>query len=465
MTIFYTSKFKKGLWITLLTLCVAVGMMVTVHNISAFSENFDSCSLGSVCAGWSGNFEIIDTYSLSSPNSVDAKYIGPIHSDSATSTSSYLSFWFYQTASWPNNLQTIQFGGSDFTTCPNSIYLNLRGGNIGVSSNTCVDYPYSQSAGSYSYGVWNRLEITQNAGTCLIELNGAFAGTIACNFPINGTIAMFGWDAGGEAGMFDDIYISPTGPPPTASYLNIDSPTSGSTASSSFSLDFTYNFVGEDDNKMYVVFEAWHASSTCPIYGTEEWQTQYSAGWFYDQSLPYFSPRLTATSTEATSSISVYNLKEPYLYNCNYCYFYNEDTATSTLVNKCPDYLLNVSGYVSPSQPLPIGNWQSYYASHTSDKFGTSTEIFDSIAGTFNGLVSRLTSFINDFRGIFDAENANAKGMDFGEKIPLVRGYLKPINDFFGGIPVSELFVFVLMVILVVVIYRIVARILHLIRG
>ncbi len=462
MTILYTSKLK-GLWKTHLLLLLAFAMLALAPKAFAFSENWDSCSTGpaSACAGWSGAGTIIDTNYYSSPNSVVPDYVGPIHSDSATSTTAYLSIWFYQVDDWPYNLQDIQFGGSDFTTCPNSMYFDLRGGTLAIGSNTCS---YT-GGGSYSMGVWNHLEMTQSGGNCLTELNGSTIDIRACNFPISGTIAFWGWPSGGQKSMFDDIYISPTGPAPTASYLTIDSPTSGSYASSSFSLDFTYNFVGENANKMYIVFEAWNASSTCPLYGTPEWQTQYSEGWFYNQSLPYFSPRLTATSTEATSSIAVYNLEQPYTYNCNYCYFYNEDTATSTLVNKCPDYLLNVQGYIPPSQPLLIRSWPSYYASHTDSRFPTSTAIFDTISGSFSGIVDKLTSFINDFRSIFDAQSANTNGSNLGQKIPLARGYLKPINDFFGSFPVSELFMLVLLVLLVVVLYRIVARILHLIRG
>ena len=135
------------------------------------------------------------------------------------------------------------------------------------------------------------------------------------------------------------------------------------------------------------------------------------------------------------------------------------------MVEKCPDYNLIVSGYVSPSQPLPIGSWESYYASHTDDKFPTSTEIFTTITGSFSSIVQKITSFVNDFRTLFDSESALTKGSSYGQKIPLIRGYLTPINGFFADIPVSEIFIFCILILLVVNVYRLIKTILQLIRG
>lgn len=250
-----------------------------------------------------------------------------------------------------------------------------------------------------------------------------------------------------------------------SSSLTITSPASGSTASTTFPLEMTYNLAGENVNKIMTIFESWNVSSTCPDYGSDVWTTEYNAGWFFSQSAPFFSPHLTATSTTATTSTSVYNLDEPYFYNCVKCFFYNIDTASSTFQNKCPTYTLNVAGFIPPSQPLPIGSWESYYASHTDAKFPTSTAIFDTITGSFSGIVQKLAAFINDFRAIFDSESAYTKGASLGSNVPLARGYLKPINDFFGSLPVSEIFIFLIIVLLVVNVYRIVKTILQLIRG
>jgi hypothetical protein len=467
MTIFYTSQSKKGikrgLWITGLVfffgLCILKPALATTINYG-----YEDCTAGqslSSC-GWSG------------PGAASNAVSSPVHSGSVAGLNSwyqyksmgygssndiYISYWFYGT---PTGGDGLQWQLSDnINNINHGVHLSPKTGGTQMAV-CCGSYENCSLVGAnFSTSTWNHIEFSSVDTSAHTYMNGVLVDTRTCTNTFGDVVLAA---PNGGSWYVDDITIAESAPP-TASYLTIDSPTSGSTASSTFSLDFTYNFFGEGWDKMYVVFEAWNASSTCPLYGTDEWQTEYNEGWFYNQSLPYFSPILTATSTEATSSIQVYNLEEPYLYNCNYCYFYNYEEATSTLINKCPDYILNVSGYVPPSQPVPIGSWQSYYASHTSDKFPTSTDIFTSISGTFSGIVEKLTSFVNDFRSIFDAENASAKGTELGQKIPLARGYLKPINDFFGGIPVSDLFMLVLLVLLVVILYRIIARILHLIRG
>ena len=462
MTILYTSKLKKGLlWITFFTILLAFFILKPVQ-ATTIQYGFEECTPGEPLddCGWSGS----GGWATSSPvhsGNVSGITVGTLQYKSlgyGNSDNVYSSVWLYD---YPYSSQGV----------------NLRFGEVGSSYHSMgISFNDLSEEGTvvcnnnwgYTYGSnlnrndWNYIEFLKENDEVKVLINGEDVYTGDCNGGYIGDTFTFNSSNGNFA--IDDITIA-GGKPPEESYLTIDNPASGSYASSSFPLDFTYNFLGEDANKMYIVFEAWNASSTCPIYGTDEWQTEYSEGWFYNQSLPYFSPRLTATSTEATSSISVYNLEQPYTYNCNYCYFYNEDTATSTLVNKCPDYFLHVQGYIPPSQPVPIGSWESYYASHTDSKFPTSTAIFDTISGSFSGIVNKLTSFINDFRIIFNSQSAFDNGSELGKKIPIARGYLNPINNFFGSLPVSELFMLVILILLVVVLYRIVARILHLIRG
>ena len=464
MTILYTSKLKKGLlWITFFTILLAFFILKPVQ-ATTIQYGFEDCTAGNPLSscGWSGTGS--GANAVSSPvHSGDVSALASWYAyksmNYGSSNDIYISYWFFGTPTGGDILQW-QVSGN-INNINDGVYLSpLTGGTsmkIGCGSYGSV----STVSASFSTSTWNHIEFSSVSTLAKTYMNGVLVDTRTCT---NSFADVVMWAPNNGSWYIDDITISESAPP-TASYLTIDSPTSGSYASSSFTLNFTYNFVGENANKMYIVFEAWNASSTCPLYGTDEWQTEYNEGWFYNQSLPYFSPRLTATSTEATSSISVYNLEQPYTYNCNYCYFYNEDTATSTLVNKCPDYILNVQGYIPPSQPVPIGSWESYYASHTDSKFTTSTEIFDTISGSFSGIVNKLTSFINDFRSIFDSQSAFDNGSELGGKIPIARGYLKPVNDFFWGLPVSELFMLVLLILLVVVLYRIVARILHLIRG
>lgn len=420
MTTNFTSRQKWTLWITFLIFLLAFGIFVLVPKI--FASEGDIVNRNT---GYSVNVIPCTT----SPGSTCAQF--------ASGVSGYIDYFRIY-------IREIRSAGTHLWSIDD------------VASSTTGICTTSVSTASYT--ALNFYEI--DFSSCENQLEASRTYTLSTN---DNSLIYLG--AYPPDYYFYEVGTSGSGPGPQPSSLTITAPTSGSTASSTFPLNFTYNLQGENSNKLLVIFEAWSASSTCPVYGDSEWQTEYDAGWFYNQSLPYFSPRLTATSTEATSTISVYNLDQPFYYNCVHCYFYNEDTATSTFEEKCPDYFLNVSGYIPPSQPLPIGSWPSYYASHTDDKFPTSTQIFTTITGVFSDIVQKITSFVNDFRTIFDSESANAKGAQYGSAIPTARGYLKPINDFFGSLPVSEIFIFCILTLLVVNVYRLVKTILQLIRG
>lgn len=257
-------------------------------------------------------------------------------------------------------------------------------------------------------------------------------------------------------------YIDDTGTIIYPASITINTPVSGSTASSTFTAGISYNKQGEDWNKIMVVFENWEASSTCPLYGTSAWTNEYALGYFNYGSLPYFSDTLATTT--ASTTINVENLDEN-IYNCVRCVFLNSASSTMS-EEKCAGYTLTISGFIPPFQPLPIKTWTQYYSLHSDPKWATSTAIFNTIASAFDVLVQKLGSFFVEFRVIFDTKQAEIQGTDLGSKVPLARGYLKPINDFFGGVlPISELLIFGLLVMIIVGVFRFVKIIAHLLRG
>lgn len=250
----------------------------------------------------------------------------------------------------------------------------------------------------------------------------------------------------------------------SANSITINSPASGSTASSTFTMDITYNMLGENYNKIMINLESWNVSSTCPAYGTDEWNTEfYTNNWFYSMSFPYYSGQLT-TSSEATTSIDI-DFLAINNYNCVRCVFINNDFSLIS-ENKCPDYTINTLGYITASQPLPYTNWNNYFAANTDDKFPTSTSIFNTIANVFDNLYRKLTDFLTDFMVLFDNNLATEKGNFFGGKIPEARGYLKPINDLIGGgFPISEMTIFAVSITMMMIVGKIIKTILGLIRG
>jgi len=245
--------------------------------------------------------------------------------------------------------------------------------------------------------------------------------------------------------------------PPT---LNILLPTDGSELSSAFEMSVEFDYA-ESFERVMITFEDWDASSTCPSYGTEAWDTEYPL-YFNYQSLPYFSP-LIATST-GTTTIAVSDLAARN-YKCVRCYFILESTGGIS-DELCPDYNINVLAYIPPSDLpiwyLPVTDWESYYTEH-SERFATSTPLFLFWADTFEPLIVWVGNTAIFFQDYFDVNVAQARGEEMGNAVATARGYLKPIDDFFGGMPLSTVFIFYLITALVIIVYRIVKGILTII--
>lgn len=290
------------------------------------------------------------------------------------------------------------------------------------------------------------------------------------NFPGSGSFTSFDRvqlefynPSGPGGGLYFDKLSESLYEAPTGGSMTIDSPESGTTTASTFDMEITYNLQGEDYQRIMVLFESWHASSTCPVWGTDTYNEEYGNDWFNYQSFPYYSDFLAATSTEATTTISVSLLPEN-IYNCVRCVFINSDLGTLS-EEKCPDYTLTIGEYIPEAPPLPFTSWDSYYTENTDEKYPTSTPIFNTMAGVFENLYKKLTDFLNDFRVLFDNNVAAEYGEYFGEKIPEARGYLVPINSFLLGFPISELYIFLITISLIAIIFRTIKLILFLVRG
>lgn len=242
--------------------------------------------------------------------------------------------------------------------------------------------------------------------------------------------------------------------------ITINVPADSSEVVSGFTMEIDYS----DANgfqKLMILFEDWHASSTCPIYGTAQWTEEYQK-WFNYQSLPYFSPSFT-TST-GTTTIPVSDLATG-IYNCVRCYFINETTGAIS-DELCPAYDISVLVYIPPEEIptyfLEIADWLTYYTEH-SEKFATPTPLFTTMAGVFEPLISWIGSTALGFQSYFDPDVAKEKGVEMGSAIPIARGYLENIDDFFGGLPISGIFLFYIITALVVFVYRLVKGILTLV--
>lgn len=251
----------------------------------------------------------------------------------------------------------------------------------------------------------------------------------------------------------DDFTQGEIAPP---NYITITYPESGSSTSTAFTMNLEYENA-ELYNKIMILFEDWDASSTCPIYGDENYWDEYNA-YFNYQSFPYYSPVL-ATSTGMTI-IAVSGLAQGN-YICSRCYFINENTGAIS-DEQCEGYTLTISAYIPPegipSYEISLPLWADYYAEHN-DKWTTSTEFFNSVAGFFEPILRWGGNTILSFKNYFNPQIALERGTELGNAIPTLRGYVESIDDFFGSLPVSYMLLFYLISQMIVLVFKVVKSI------
>lgn len=242
--------------------------------------------------------------------------------------------------------------------------------------------------------------------------------------------------------------------------IDIEFPPDNTEIAGDFLMEIDFEKAG-GYTRLLIVFEDWDIGSSCPDISDPNYEPEYNE-FFNKKSLPYFSPYFT-TST-GTTTIYVSNL-EIGNYNCNKCHFINENTGKRS-ENLCVGYDLNVLSWVPPEDIpdlyLPFESWTDYYTEH-SERYATSTPIFNSLASTFEPLINSIGNIVLFFNNYFDPQNAGLKGEEFGNAIPVLRGYLEQIDDFFGDLPISALLLSYLIVVIVVIIYRLVKGVLTII--
>lgn len=112
--------------------------------------------------------------------------------------------------------------------------------------------------------------------------------------------------------------------------------------------------------------------------------------------------------------------------------------------------------------PPTIPDWENYYLLHS--RFDTPTSLITNMVGFTEPIMERAGGWLVSLEGIFDTGEALARGEQFGEAIPTARGYLAIINNFFGGFPISEAFMFFLVITLAIGVFRIIRNIISLIK-
>jgi len=121
---------------------------------------------------------------------------------------------------------------------------------------------------------------------------------------------------------------------------------------------------------------------------------------------------------------------------------------------------------VDPEEPPPeeydFAIWADYYNS-ISEKFTTSTPLFNSIAESFSPIIDKMGDYTLYVKEYFDLSEATAKGTALGLAIPIARGYLMVIDDFIG-LPLTGLVLFYILTMAVVISYKVILAIIKLLK-
>jgi len=465
------------LWIktTLLLLTILFGVLFLNQHVSAFvfEDNFDSYILDEYLTEedfWNKTLtytplRVTDTDFQTSPYSVynatsgSAQWYGVMSADfEERSLVDSLIFYFkFNDGTKVNQMFRLWDGGAGYTptlwtVTKTATTTNTTLGNVIVSPNI-------------SAGTWHKVELQWNApeDVARVEIDsGGFSDWIHANSTstygfFNANLQNYTIASGGTA-YFDSFWTEPED-----STVEITYPPSETATSTIFTLEGNYNLLAEEWSRLMVIFERWESSSTCPDYGSEEWEDEYNQGWFLYQSMPFFSESFIDPTGQF--SIEVNDLRTGN-YNCVRCYFINEiDSTLST--EKCPNYSLEVTADISdyqwPEYQFPFESWSGYFDDH-SEKFPTSTELFESVANAIAPITDRIGDIILYVKSYFDPDQAVAKGTELGQSIPKALGYLSQFDDFTGGLPVASIFIFYVLVLAIIIAYKVILQIIKLIK-
>jgi len=115
--------------------------------------------------------------------------------------------------------------------------------------------------------------------------------------------------------------------------------------------------------------------------------------------------------------------------------------------------------YAVPTLP---SSWSTYYDTHGG--YETPAEFVNELAQTTGETLAVVSGLFEGFMTSFNTADALARGTALGNVIPKGRGYLKVFDGLFGHYPIGETFVFILIFMLAVGLFRIVRQLIALIK-
>lgn len=427
---------KWVLKISTLTIFVVVGLLCSNLAWAGVDENFDSYSPGDLSG--QGDWEtggvsclVSDGQFFTSPNS--AKTLSSANCNNFKDFSAEVSgsqrFYFYQSSSSANyNGFTFRIRESATDKITFSAYKKSAVlGEIWLSG-------IGGSNKDYDLDVWNEV---------LVEWQ--FPNQVRYNLNDSGFTSWFSagvsWTAldrvyfanWQNAGWTFDIYFDELGYPPVGFQFDVISPANESTIED-LENEITFSWSGWDFEDIYEAFVFWFVREGTGV----------------STNLIIYYP--SSEAGEIAYPFSDFEFEK------NGYYFLKARRADGTFGEELiyPDYwiMIDVEGF---SEAFSMLDFETWYAENV-DRFASSTPVFLAISGVISPIFSQIGDFGFDTLGFLDTDEALSTGVNLGKYIPLYRGYIEEIEYFFGGFPLIQIFILLVLLLVGIFIFRLILK-------
>lgn len=440
----YEQVLRASLWLTI-TLSAIFFPLTTK---ALWQENFDSFSTGyiretgiEVDSNASTTIEISNSKSFSSPNSLYFPATSsPIYilNSSSTEPSSYTkgrtSFQFYLSSG-------VLADGFNYNLRPekNNFFL----AHLKFYKDGSIDYYTSSSGGSYqdlfasstfSTDTWNILQTKFNVDECVYNVrinDSGWSGDIAMNLA--------------ECGNAGYDHIRRTG-------IYAEANTSVWTDNFSYSADCSS-------------FTDWNTCSLAGCYwGYYSLYLGSQSATGYCTDMPTGSCGSGYDDCQNCTSSTTCEAQDFCFWYLDSICRYGETACAGTSLGLCDNQgdCETAGGYWYDefcwysAKPDYFTDWADWYAEH--GNYATPTAFIDSIASSTQYFFDNIGGFFGTFNSVFSLNEAYSRGQGLGSAVPVARGYMAFLDDFLGGFPLSEIFIFILIFSLSIGMFRLIAR-------
>ncbi|MBX4200890.1 hypothetical protein KW786_02055 [Candidatus Parcubacteria bacterium] len=116
-------------------------------------------------------------------------------------------------------------------------------------------------------------------------------------------------------------------------------------------------------------------------------------------------------------------------------------------------YHLNIN-FSALTTPFTFDDWSTWYSTNSAGGYSEPSDFGNDFTGFFRPIFENAFRFANQVLGYFNADQAQAKGQQLGSVFPIADAYVKKIDLFFGGFPLSAFFQFAVIVMLAIFVIR-----------